>query len=108
MLQLCASTVADTHAIAAAIAGLSRSGDLVVLAGEMGAGKTAFALRVAAELLADQGVRTGAKARKGRSLAGRYELTVYTPADKLIHAEIGASMRAAPSQKCASAVNRFV
>jgi tRNA threonylcarbamoyladenosine biosynthesis protein TsaE len=43
MLQLCASSVADTHAIAAAIAGLSRAGDLVVLAGEMGAGKTAFA-----------------------------------------------------------------
>lgn len=43
MLQLCASSVADTHAIAAAIAGLSRPGDLVVLAGEMGAGKTAFA-----------------------------------------------------------------
>lgn len=43
MLQLCASSLADTHAVAAAIAGLSRSGDLVVLAGEMGAGKTAFA-----------------------------------------------------------------
>ena len=43
MLQLCASSVADTHAIAAVIARLSRSGDLVVLAGEMGAGKTAFA-----------------------------------------------------------------
>jgi len=43
MLQLCASSLADTHAIAAALAGLSRSGDLIVLAGEMGAGKTAFA-----------------------------------------------------------------
>ena len=43
MLQLCASSLAHTHAIAAAIAGLSRTGDLVVLAGEMGAGKTAFA-----------------------------------------------------------------
>ena len=43
MLQLRASSLADTHAIAAAIAGLSRTGDLVVLAGEMGAGKTAFA-----------------------------------------------------------------
>jgi tRNA threonylcarbamoyladenosine biosynthesis protein TsaE len=43
MLQLCASSLADTRAIAAAIAGLSRTGDLVVLAGEMGAGKTAFA-----------------------------------------------------------------
>ncbi len=43
MLQLSASSVADTHAIAAVIAGLARTGDLLVLAGEMGAGKTAFA-----------------------------------------------------------------
>jgi tRNA threonylcarbamoyladenosine biosynthesis protein TsaE len=43
MLQLRARSLADTHAIAAAIAGLTRAGDLVVLAGEMGAGKTAFA-----------------------------------------------------------------
>src|SRR3954451_15034956 len=32
-----------THAVAAAIAGVARPGDLLVLAGEMGAGKTAFA-----------------------------------------------------------------
>ena len=43
MLHLRASSLADTHAIAAALAGLSRAGDLVVLAGEMGTGKTAFA-----------------------------------------------------------------
>lgn len=43
MLHLRASSLADTHAIAGALAGLSRSGDLIVLAGEMGAGKTAFA-----------------------------------------------------------------
>jgi len=43
MLHLRASSLADTHAIAAAIAGMSRAGDLIVLAGEMGAGKTAFA-----------------------------------------------------------------
>ncbi|MGB8859571.1 MAG: tRNA (adenosine(37)-N6)-threonylcarbamoyltransferase complex ATPase subunit type 1 TsaE [Ilumatobacteraceae bacterium] len=43
MLHLRASSLADTHAIAAVLAGLSRSGDLIVLAGEMGAGKTAFA-----------------------------------------------------------------
>jgi tRNA threonylcarbamoyladenosine biosynthesis protein TsaE len=43
MLHLRASSLADTHAIAASLAELSRSGDLVVLAGEMGAGKTAFA-----------------------------------------------------------------
>jgi tRNA threonylcarbamoyladenosine biosynthesis protein TsaE len=43
MLHLRASSLADTLAIAGVLAGLARSGDLVVLAGEMGAGKTAFA-----------------------------------------------------------------
>ncbi len=43
MLQLRASSVADTHAIAAAVASLARAGDMILLAGEMGAGKTAFA-----------------------------------------------------------------
>ena len=43
MLRLHARSLSDTRAIAAAIAGVSRAGDLVVLAGEMGAGKTAFA-----------------------------------------------------------------
>lgn len=38
-----ADSLAATHAIAAAIAELSRQGDIIVLAGEMGAGKTAFA-----------------------------------------------------------------
>ncbi|MEQ1872690.1 MAG: tRNA (adenosine(37)-N6)-threonylcarbamoyltransferase complex ATPase subunit type 1 TsaE [Ilumatobacteraceae bacterium] len=43
MLHLRASSVDDTHAIAACIAAVARPGDLIVLAGEMGAGKTAFA-----------------------------------------------------------------
>jgi tRNA threonylcarbamoyladenosine biosynthesis protein TsaE len=43
MLHLRASSLVDTRAIAAAIAAVARSGDLIVLAGEMGAGKTAFA-----------------------------------------------------------------
>lgn len=43
MLHLRATSLAHTHAIAAALAGVVRAGDTVVLAGEMGAGKTAFA-----------------------------------------------------------------
>ncbi len=50
MLHLRAATLADTHAIAAALAGVARTGDLIVLAGEMGSGKTAFAKGFAAAL----------------------------------------------------------
>lgn len=37
------SSLAGTHRVAATIAGLARIGDVIVLAGDMGAGKTAFA-----------------------------------------------------------------
>lgn len=43
MLHLRASSIADTHAVAAAVADAARTGDVILLAGEMGAGKTAFA-----------------------------------------------------------------
>ena len=43
MLELRVQSVGDTHRVAAALARLARSGDLIVLSGEMGAGKTAFA-----------------------------------------------------------------
>jgi tRNA threonylcarbamoyladenosine biosynthesis protein TsaE len=43
MLHLHSDSPASTSAIAASLAGLARRGDLVVLAGEMGTGKTAFA-----------------------------------------------------------------
>lgn len=42
-MLLRAASITDTHAIASVVAGLARSGDIIVLAGEMGAGKTAFA-----------------------------------------------------------------
>ena len=43
MLELCAGSLADTHAVAAVVAGMARGGDIILLSGEMGAGKTAFA-----------------------------------------------------------------
>ena len=54
MLQVRTSSVDGTRAVAAAVAGLARSGDIVVLAGEMGAGKTAFAQGFGAALGVDQ------------------------------------------------------
>jgi tRNA threonylcarbamoyladenosine biosynthesis protein TsaE len=42
-VRLRARSLAETHAVAAVLAGLARPGDVIVLAGEMGAGKTAFA-----------------------------------------------------------------
>ena len=50
MIELRSESAAETRAIAAAIAALSRAGDLIVLAGQMGAGKTAFAQGFAREL----------------------------------------------------------
>ena len=50
MIDLRADSVDDTRAIAAALARCARPGDLIVLAGEMGAGKTAFAQGFAREL----------------------------------------------------------
>lgn len=43
MLHLLAPSLAATHAIAGVMARIATGGDVVVLAGEMGAGKTAFA-----------------------------------------------------------------
>jgi tRNA threonylcarbamoyladenosine biosynthesis protein TsaE len=42
-MQLHADSLVATHAIAKVLAGLARPGDVIVLAGDMGAGKTAFA-----------------------------------------------------------------
>jgi tRNA threonylcarbamoyladenosine biosynthesis protein TsaE len=49
-MLLRAESLEVTHAIAAAVATLARSGDLIVLAGDMGAGKTAFAQGFGASL----------------------------------------------------------
>lgn len=42
-LQLRVSSLDGTHAVAAALAELSREGDVILLAGDLGTGKTAFA-----------------------------------------------------------------
>lgn len=43
MIDLYSTSVTDTRDIAAAIAAIVRPGDIIVLSGDMGAGKTAFA-----------------------------------------------------------------
>lgn len=42
MISCVSRSVSDTHAIASAVATLCRPRDIIILAGEMGAGKTAF------------------------------------------------------------------
>jgi len=50
VIKRCLPNVAATRSLAGAIASVARVGDLVVLAGEMGAGKTAFVQGFAAAL----------------------------------------------------------
>jgi len=50
VITLLSGSVTDTKAVAAAVAGVIRPGDLILLVGEMGSGKTAFAQGFAAAL----------------------------------------------------------
>ena len=56
MISLRVRSVGETHALAAAIANLSRTGDVIILSGEMGTGKTAFAQGFAVALGVDEPV----------------------------------------------------
>ncbi len=55
-MRLTATSLRDTHAIAAALASTATKGDVVLLQGEMGAGKTAFVQGFAAALGVDEPV----------------------------------------------------
>lgn len=55
-MVLRAASLADTRAVAAALAPLVRVGDCIVLAGDMGAGKTAFTQALADALGVDEPV----------------------------------------------------
>ena len=50
MILAVTRSVEETRALAAALAELARPGDIMVLAGDLGAGKTAFAQGFGAEL----------------------------------------------------------
>lgn len=56
MLERLCTSPDDTYAVAAALAAVAESGDIIVLSGEMGVGKTAFAQGFAAALGVDEPV----------------------------------------------------
>ena len=60
MIQAATTSVDDTRALAAEIAALAAPGDLVVLAGDLGTGKTAFAQGFARGLGVDEHVTSPA------------------------------------------------
>lgn len=56
MISLHCRSVADTHGVASALAQLARTGDVLILSGDMGTGKTAFAQGFADALGVDEPV----------------------------------------------------
>ena len=82
MLLLRSPSLDATHRIAAAVAACSRGGDTIVLAGEMGAGKTAFAQGVGQAL----GVTT-AMTSPTYTLVHSYDLARRSPSS-LHHADL--------------------
>lgn len=76
-------SLVETHAVAAAIARLTRKGDLIVLSGEMGAGKTAFAKGFGAALGVSEPITSPTY-----TLVHTYELPRTAPAALLHHADL--------------------
>ena len=73
MIQAATSSVDDTRALAAEVAALAAPGDLIVLAGDLGTGKTAFAQGFARGLGIDEPVTSPAFILV-RTYAGRLPL----------------------------------
>lgn len=73
MITAATTSVDDTRDLAAAVASLARPGDLVVLAGDLGSGKTAFAQGFARGLGVDEPVTSPAFVLV-RTYAGRIPL----------------------------------
>jgi tRNA threonylcarbamoyladenosine biosynthesis protein TsaE len=74
VIELHTTSVAETREVAAALAPLLRVGDCVVLAGEMGAGKTAFTQGLAAALGVDEPVTSPTFTLVHTYTAGRLRL----------------------------------
>ncbi len=73
MIRAVTSSVEETRALAAAVAELARPGDLVLLVGDLGAGKTVFAQGFGAGLGVDEQITSPTFALV-QSYAGRLEL----------------------------------
>jgi tRNA threonylcarbamoyladenosine biosynthesis protein TsaE len=78
-VSLVAPSLAATHRVAGAVATCCRAGDIVVLAGEMGAGKTAFAQGFGRALGVDEPITSPTF-----TLVQSYE----TPKGQLHHADV--------------------
>lgn len=76
-------SLVETHTVAAALASVVRPGDLIVLSGEMGAGKTAFAKGFGAALGVDEPITSPTF-----TLVHTYELPRTAPAAALHHADL--------------------
>ena len=74
MITVVTKSVEDTRALGAEVAVLARPGDVLVLAGDLGTGKTAFAQGVARGLAIEEPVTSPAFVLV-RSYAGRLPLT---------------------------------